>query len=174
MQRGNAAVHREGSSGGRSCLGHTSQTRVCFSSSFFNPIRKKHIPRYKTLPKKSAGRAPPAGMCWAEPTLSPGLDGSGQGLSRMSFAGFIQTHINCRAIPVYQNTQNRFATENQTLSPTCSTHITQRFCINDVALISPVFIHLTKAPCCAQVFSSQSDINAPPLLQELDVSNVHH
>lgn len=47
-------------------VGHTSQTGFCFSSSSFSPVRKKHSPTHKTLPKKSAGCATPAGMCWAE------------------------------------------------------------------------------------------------------------
>lgn len=79
----------------------------------------------------------------------------------MCFVGFIQTHINSRAIPMYQNTQNRFTKESQTLSPTCPVHNTQRVRISEVSLFFPVFIHLTRAPCCAQVFSSPSDISAP-------------
>lgn len=132
---------------------------------FLQSCKEKAQPHAQDPPQKASRMCTSSWDVLGRAALSPHcpLAQAWMALGRvwMSFAGFLQTHINPRAIPMYQNTQNRFAKENQPLSPTCSTHITQRFCISDISLFSPVFIHLTKAPCSAQVFPSQSDINAP-------------
>lgn len=173
QRRRNAAVHRQGGTGAGAVWqeGQTSQTGLCFSTSSFNPVRKKHIPMHKTLPKKSAGCAPPVGRAHIVPFPRPEWLWAGSGSPLLGSSTHTKTPGPSQCIKTHKIDSPKKIKPSLPLALYTSPR-------GSVSVMFPWFLlcsFISQGLCAvAKLFSSQSDINAPPLLKELDVINFYH